>query len=184
MNSAKWLVVISTAFGLLVAILIVSDVPSQGKKSGVVDQGIEAFVDESAPDFELVTLTGASVSLRDLRGKIVFLNFWATWCIPCRAEMPAFEDYVQANGDEQVVILTVNVGESSGAAQGFLDEFGVNKLRVALDRKSQVKDLYGVQQLPTTFIIDQNGVVRSIRLGEMKPDDLISYVDFLQRNPT
>src|SRR5690606_35153974 len=104
-----------------------------------------------APDFVLVEPgTGDHVSLSDFRGQPVVLNFWATWCVPCRTEMPDLQD---AHNEEDVVVLGVNWQESESVVQGFLDEFELT-FPIALDREGGVREHYGVVGLPATFFID------------------------------
>jgi len=119
-----------------------------------------------APDFTLVGLDGETVSLRDFRGSPVFLNFWATWCGPCRFEMPFIQEVYedpdwQATG---LVILSVNIGESGSEVQEFLDNEGLG-FAVLLDSSSTVAQKYNIRYIPTTFSIDENGIIDHIDTG-------------------
>jgi thiol-disulfide isomerase/thioredoxin len=119
-----------------------------------------------APGFELETLDGRSVALESLQGKYVMLNFWATWCGPCRHEMPffqqIFEDEIWA--DRGLVIAAVNIGESAALAGSFMDYFELDFM-VLLDSRQQVARVYNVSAIPTTFFIDKDGIIRDIRIG-------------------
>lgn len=124
------------------------------------------YVGNLAPDFTLATLDGQDVTLSDFRagdGQPVVLNFWATWCPPCRVEMPYF-DRVSAKYDGRVGILGINQAES---AETILDYATNNGLTYPLlvDRDMKINNLYGVLNLPTTVFIDQNGVVREVLVG-------------------
>lgn len=135
--------------------------------------------DQPAPDFTLRTLDQTTVSLSDYRGRVVFLNFWATWCEPCERELPAFEAFMAQQGDDGAVVLAVNVGETYDQANAFLTERGVDGFPVLLDARLEVANLYGISPIPVTFVIDQEGVIRFTKYGEMKPEDLTEYLENL-----
>jgi peroxiredoxin len=109
-------------------------------------------VSEDTPiiDFTLTSLDGETVSLTDYSGRIVFLNFWATWCIPCRKELPAFMEFQAAQTADGPAILAVNVQDSAEAITQFLDEYGVSGLNILLDSDSAVSERYGIFNMPTT----------------------------------
>lgn len=110
-----------------------------------------------APDFTITTLDGQTLNLSDLRGRPVLLNFWATWCGPCRREMPTFQEYYGENSDD-VVILAVDYLESDRTVQGFVDEFGLT-FTIGMDYTGAIAALYNVQAFPTTIMIDKNGII-------------------------
>jgi thiol-disulfide isomerase/thioredoxin len=112
-----------------------------------------------APDFTVTSLDGESVSLSDFQGQAVLINFWATWCPPCRAEMPALDAYYQAHRDEGFVLLAVNAGESRVAAEDFTGSIGFNS-PVALDTTGEAGEAFGVIGLPTSILIDAEGRIR------------------------
>ncbi len=119
-----------------------------------------------APDFTLLTLAGESVHLADLRGKVVLLNFWATWCMPCRTEMPAIERLYQRYKDRGLEVLAVNLDKlSSAGVEAFVKEVAVT-FRVVLDPAWSTARLYGVVGLPTTYLIDRAGEVVVREVGE------------------
>lgn len=109
-----------------------------------------------APGFQLADVTGALHRLQDQRGKVVFLNFWATWCPPCREEMPLMEQLSQALRQQPFVMWAVNLQESREQVAGFMTE---NRLHfpALLDPNSTVTTLYKVRGLPTTYLIDCAG---------------------------
>jgi thiol-disulfide isomerase/thioredoxin len=123
----------------------------------------------TAPDFELQDLDGQLVSLRDFRGSPVLLNFWATWCGPCRFEMPfiqqVYEDSLGKVGG--LVILAVNLRESPAVAEGFLRENGFT-FPVLLDSTREAGTKYNIRSIPTTFFIDENGIIKYIDVGAFR----------------
>lgn len=134
---------------------------------------------EDAPiiDFTLTSLDGETVSLSDFAGRIVFLNFWATWCVPCREELPAFQEFQAVQPPDGAVILAVNVQETQEQVRAFLDQYGGDALTILLDTDGGTKDSYGIFNLPTTFVIDGNGIVNYVKFGEMTVKDLNAYVE-------
>ena len=139
-------------------------------------------VNFKAPDFELPLLDGTTlVSPADYAGRPLFLNFWATWCAPCVRELPALEEFVAEHRADPngPALLTINLGETAAEISGFLAEIGIDDLPVAMDINEVVKRDYGVQNLPTTFVIDGEGFVRHLKLGEMKYEDMDLYVKAL-----
>jgi cytochrome c-type biogenesis protein len=117
-------------------------------------------------DFTLPLLDGTQCRLSDLQGKVVFLNFWATWCPPCRAEMPSMEAVYQQLRDRGFEILAVNIQEGAASVSAFMKE---NKLSfpVALDESGKISGLYGVQAIPTSYIIDKRGLIVSRLTGSI-----------------
>ena len=112
----------------------------------------------SAPDFTLKNLHGNTVSLRDLRGKVVFLNFWATWCPPCRLEMPTMEELHKDFGNQGLVILAINFQEAPKEIKEFFKEHNLT-FTTLLDREEKVFDLYKAWSLPTTYLINKRGEI-------------------------
>ncbi|MCQ6276357.1 TlpA family protein disulfide reductase [Bacillus sp. V3B] len=128
----------------------------------------------NAPDFEVKTLTGESVKLSDYRGKKVMLNFWATWCPPCKEEMPDMEEfYQQAKGD--VVILAVNIDPQYNVNK-FVTEMGIT-FPILLDEKDTVNSMYQVLTIPTTYFIDEKGIIRHKYLTAMTEDIMKQYIE-------
>lgn len=161
--------VLVTAF--LLTLITVAIVQAMGNSNTNVEgkgkTGIT--IGAKAPDFELETLTGDTIRLSDFQGQKVILNFWATWCPPCREEMPAMQKYFEET-DENVVILAVNM-DSNNDVQSFIDN---NKLTftIPLDVKNSVSSTYQISSIPTTYFIDSSGVINHKLVGEMKIKDM------------
>lgn len=153
--------------GVTAAVVLSSGSDSGGGRGKV----LSAKVGEAAPDFELTTLDGRTVKLSDLKGKPVVLNFWASWCTPCRDEFPELRDaYAQADG--KWALVGVN-------SQDFIESDGRKFAKEqkatwpnGFDGDSIVSNDYGVKQLPQTFFIDEKGVIRAHLFGGLTADSL------------
>ncbi|MCB9458248.1 MAG: TlpA family protein disulfide reductase [Anaerolineaceae bacterium] len=133
------------------------------------------YLDKEAPYFELATLDGRVVTLDDYAGKTLFLNFWQTTCPPCVRELPALSEFAHAKSSQDVEVLAVNFDETSERITNFLAEIDVVGLPVALDPVSNVRRTYGVADIPVTFVIDGDGIVRYWKLGEMDYFEMEEY---------
>lgn len=129
-----------------------------------------------APDFTLDTLDGNKVTLSELRGKAVVVNFWATWCLPCRVETPALEKSYEQYRDSGVVILGVNLTNQDliSEVNSFVQEFKLT-YPILLDNDGRVSGtLYQVRGLPTTFFVNREGVIRTVLVGGPMSETFIS----------
>lgn len=134
---------------------------------------------EIAPDFELTTLDGEIVKLSDYKGQRVMLNFWATWCPPCRAEMPDMQKF-QDKKDVQVLAVNLFETESDPAIiQNFVDDLDLT-LTIPLDIESAVSNKYNVVAYPTTYMIDSNGRIQFIMMGAMNYDFMVQQLEMMQ----
>jgi peroxiredoxin len=137
----------------------------------------EPKVGQKAPDFRLQNLNGQTVSLEDLLGKAILLNFWATWCGPCRGEMPYLEEIYQDWSDDELILLTVNYGESASQAKNFLQSNNLT-LPVLLDSRKVVAEQYYITAIPTTFFIDKDGIIQDKVVGSFRDKASIeSYIN-------
>src|SRR5574341_665650 len=117
-----------------------------------------------APDFSLTLFDGRTVRLSDFRGKVVFLNFWASWCPPCRAEARMLEQAWQRYKDPGMVFLGVDIQDTEGAARGFIRDFGISYMN-GRAAKSRIAIDYGVYGIPETFFIDKEGRITYKHIG-------------------
>jgi thiol-disulfide isomerase/thioredoxin len=127
-----------------------------------------------APAFSLETLEGQPVSLADFAGRPVLINLWASWCPPCRAEMPAIERVYDEFKDQGLVILAINAThqDNQNAARAFVEDLEL-AFPVLLDRRGEVSAAYELRALPTSFFIDGQGIVRDVVVGEPMSDALL-----------
>jgi peroxiredoxin len=121
---------------------------------------------KEAPDFRLKTIEGREVSLSDYRGKVVLINFWATWCPPCREEMPLFQRVYEKYKDRGFEILAISTDDYVEPVKKFVKEYKLS-FPILYDDKNVV-GLYEVQGLPTSFLIDRDGKIVKVRLGKYK----------------
>jgi peroxiredoxin len=140
-----------------------SIMPPGSTTSGAIPAPQKGFL---APDFALSTLEGDDVTLSDLRGKAMLLNFWATWCPPCRAEMPAMQRVYSDYDPDEFVILAVNntQQDSMDAVDAFVLEQELS-FPVLLDITGDVSGLYQVTSMPTSFFVDAEGIIREVVIG-------------------
>lgn len=122
-----------------------------------------------APDFTLQTLDGEDVTLSSLKGKVVLINFWASWCTPCREEMPEMQSVYDKYKDKGFVVLAVNLSEPAVTVRSFAERVGVN-FPVLLDMQSTTERLYRILPLPSSFFVDKEGVIRHTFEGQMRTE--------------
>ncbi|MEA3494335.1 MAG: TlpA disulfide reductase family protein [Candidatus Margulisiibacteriota bacterium] len=117
-----------------------------------------------ADDFTLKDISGVSHTLSDCKGKMIFLNFWATWCPPCRAEMPSMQEVYEKMDKDKYVMLAVNIRERKGKVKSFAGENGYT-FPILLDTDGRVASKYAVRGIPTTYLIDKKGKVVDKTVG-------------------
>jgi cytochrome c biogenesis protein CcmG/thiol:disulfide interchange protein DsbE len=123
-----------------------------------------------APDFEWNAPDGSTRTLATLRGKVVVMNFWATWCKPCRTEMPMLNSVARGS---DAVFLAIDLQEDGAKARSFFDQLALDRLEPILDLDGQTTRRYGVVGLPVTFFIDGQGVIRYVERGELTDADAV-----------
>lgn len=132
-----------------------------------------------APDFEVMTLEGEQRKLSDYRGKRVMLNFWATWCPPCRAEMPDMQKLYE---NEEVTVLALNMTateQNEEVVADFVEEYGLT-FPILMDEESDVMNAYRIQAYPTSYMIDSNGRIQFIALGAMNYDQMLQHFNRME----
>ena len=138
------------------------------------------FVKTKAIDFKLKDLEGKELSLSDLKGKKVFLNFWATWCPPCKAEMPEIEKLYQETKNSDLVIVAVEIGEPLSTVKPFIDSNKYN-FKVLLDSDQSVAAKYNISSIPTSYFIDVDGNIVSKSVGGMNIDQMKASIKALDK---
>ena len=147
---------------MVLALMLVSGLIMAGCSTPNSAQGPQ--IGKLAPDFKLSNLEGQSVSLGDFRGKPVLLNFWASWCGPCRYEMPFIQEIYEEWSDKGLIILTVNLQENPSQVKEFVESFGFS-FPVLLATNRKVPLAYNIRGIPATFFIDKDGIIQDIKIG-------------------
>jgi len=179
--------VLSAIFALCAAFLIF--LPSQAEAQ-VSPEAARALrnaniqvLEQDTINFTLPLLAEGNATLSSYRGKVVILNFWATWCQPCRTEMPSMEILYQRFNAQGLEILAVDIGESASSVQQFIRRAGYT-FPVILDRANRVSTVYQVEAIPTTYIIDREGKIIGKVIGSIMWDNprVIAAIDALLRS--
>lgn len=140
-------------------------------------------VGQVAPNFSLMNTDDKKVTLTDLKGKVVLMNFWGTWCDPCREEMPRIQQIYENYKDKGFVVVGVNIGESKVTAKGFADRLGLT-FPIVLDHdRSVTLDQYKIGPIPTSFFIDKQGVIRYVYTGPMSSSYIEKNIQTLLSQP-
>jgi cytochrome c biogenesis protein CcmG, thiol:disulfide interchange protein DsbE len=130
-----------------------------------------AQIGKPMEDFKLTDIHGKTVHLSDFAGKAVLINAWATWCPPCKAEMPDLNAYYQTHQDEGFIILAVNAGDSASQAAAFANQKSL-AFPVLLDPNTTFLTSLGVRSFPTSILVGSDGVVKTIHVGMFTPQSL------------
>jgi peroxiredoxin len=163
-NQNKWNIMMAVVFIWGGVWTFLSRIPTAATTNGAPPPSPrEGF---SAPDFTLDLLGGSQVTLSDLRGQAVMVNVWASWCPPCREEMPAIQNVYETYQDQGLVVLAVNTTyqDRETDAATFVREFGLT-FPVPLDRNGSVSQRYQLRGLPSTYFVDRQGVIHSVVVG-------------------
>ncbi|WP_010529490.1 TlpA family protein disulfide reductase [Lentibacillus jeotgali] len=158
---------------------ITSPPPDNDEGGAEESNEVGLSVGQIAPDFELTTLEGETVRLSDYRGERVIVNFWATWCPPCRAEIP---DFQKLYNEKDVEILAVNLTATEEGEEGvrnFVNEFEMT-FPVPMDANSDVATTYQVQAYPTSYMIDSNGRIQFFAMGAMNYDLMVEELSKME----
>jgi len=160
-RARRGVVTLIAAFGLFFAVEATPAKVDYWKLAGI-ERPPEKIL---AADFTIPGLDGKMVSLKDLRGKVVFLNFWATWCVPCRKEMPSIERLHQEFKDQGLVVYGIDFMESPAAAKAFVRSLELT-FPILLDANGEVAKQYRVFGLPATFLIGPEGELKGKAIGD------------------
>jgi peroxiredoxin len=180
MKNGIFIVIVVAMLGWAVYDLVFSAADNGDVGGGIIESGdVGLGIGQIAPDFELTTLEGEIVKLSDFKGQRVMLNFWATWCPPCRAEMPDMQKFYE---NKDVEILAVNLLETESNpdnVQEFIGDFGLT-FTIPLDEGSAVANRYQVAAYPTSYMIDSNGRIQFKALGAMNYDFMVQEFEKMQ----
>ena len=151
----------------------------------VVSASLNTARVSTTPDFTANTLNGDVVRLSDYHGQVVMLNFWATWCPPCRAEMPAIERAYEHYRDQGLVVLAINNGERATEITPFTQAFAL-QFPVVLDTDRRLQDVFAITGYPTSLFIGRDGSTYATHVGGLSPVQLTGYIEtgLAQANPT
>ncbi|WP_066060854.1 thiol-disulfide oxidoreductase ResA [Neobacillus soli] len=140
------------------------------------DNKQKVAVGEAAPDFALVDMQGNKHRLSEYKGQGVFLNFWGTWCPPCKKEMPYINNQYHQFKDKGVQLMSVDIQESPLAVSQFADRLKLD-FPIMIDTDKEVMNTYGIDLLPATFLIDKNGKVLKYHTGELSEDKIREFME-------
>ena len=157
----------------MIAFIVLASSPGQNPAWSMGER--PPAVGPTATDFGLPDLDGRQIRLSDYRGKMVLLNFWATWCKPCTTEMPAMQAAYDKLRDHGLVVLAVNELEDTAKVRQHIETYG-HTFPVLMDRSNKVANMFGVFGLPVTVFIDQNGVVQEYIKGGLLTEEKIHAV--------
>jgi thiol-disulfide isomerase/thioredoxin len=138
----------------------------------------EARLGAAAPDFTLQAPDGASVQLAQLKGKPVWINFWATWCVPCREEMPAMQELYDQYREQGLEIVAVNMEEDAATVRRWIDSGGYT-FTFVLDSEGRQLKRYNVKAAPTSYFVGRDGVIRDLKLGQISRAEMVAKLDKL-----
>lgn len=146
-------------------------------------ESLAVQLNNKAPEFTLKDISGRPVSLNNYRGKIVYVNFWASWCGPCKMEFPQLQSLARKYNDSGLVILAINQDKKRSGMDEFLGKYPVStsNMTILTDPDSSVITSYGPRAMPTSFILDKDGIVRYIHFGfgEADPPNWKKEIDTL-----
>lgn len=162
---------------VLLGIALWLTLPQKEKSENAPSLGVvPARVNTPAPDLQLMDLQGQPVALEDFRGKVVLVNNWATWCPPCKAEMPTLEKYYQDYKEKGFVIVAIEAGEPVSEVADFAQQFGLSFV-VLPDPEMKALRAFGNLTLPNSYVIDRQGVIRLTWNGPIEREALEKFVN-------
>ena len=143
--------------------------------SGQVDSGM-------APDFTITSFEGETITLSELRGQVVIINFWASWCPPCREEAPYLEATWRKYKDQGVVFIGVDYADAISKALAYIDEFDITYFN-GPDVGTRISQMYNMDGVPETYYVAKNGELRGVKIGPLFPPELDQKIDELLAEP-
>ncbi|UOF92048.1 redoxin domain-containing protein [Fodinisporobacter ferrooxydans] len=159
-HRTRWTVILLI---FVLAVAIMASIYKQFKQTTPLD-GLNPG--QAAPNFVLQNLQGNDVSLQEFKGKVVLINIWASWCKPCRDEIPGIVQTYQAYKNQGFVVLGVNYKENPVTVKGFMEQFHMN-YPVVFDTDGKMSEMYKVGPLPTSFLVNRKGIIEKVIVGQM-----------------
>lgn len=173
----KLLIILGIA-GLVLALVVAGLLLTQGDAQNGFSSKSAAEKKELAPDFTLLTIDGKDFHLSDYKGRPVLINFFASWCLPCREEMPILEKIVHEYSPKGVVFLGVAVDDTEAKMKDFIARYSVT-FPVGLDKTAAIQKSFGIYGIPTTYFIDKQGVINYSHSGSVTEELLQHELDKL-----
>ncbi len=164
-----------TAFGLVIALLALLAWRLTKVQNGPLSEG-------KAPDFTLTTFQGETITLSELRGRVVVINFWASWCPPCRQEAPYLEATWRKYKEQGVVFIGVDYVDTEPEALAYIEEFDITYPN-GPDLQTRISQAYNIQGVPETFFIAKDGTLRGVHIGPLVPPQLDQKIEELLAEP-
>jgi peroxiredoxin len=162
--------------GLTALMLLPRKYSAAASPSPSTPRTIPVAVNYEAPSLTLSSLDGNEYSLEDYRGQVVLVNLWATWCPPCKAEMPTLDAFYQEHSDEGFMLIAINDGDKEEDINTFVENYGLSfQVWVDTEHKASIH-AFKTQSLPSSFVIDREGVIRLRWVGEIEKDTMEEYV--------
>lgn len=171
---SMWMIFLGAALILIgVVAMVFLNRPSEAQEKEI--SAVPAQVEFSAPSLTLNDLTGQPHSLSEYQGQVVLVNLWATWCPPCKAEMPTLNAYYQAHREKGFTLIAINAGDPAELVQDFVKTYNLS-LIIWLDPQNQASRAFQVMSYPSSFVIDRKGTVRLAWVGAITRNMLEKYV--------
>ncbi len=164
------------AYGLILGLLAVLAWGLIKVRAGVVSSGV-------APDFSLASFNGEEITLSDLKGQVVIINFWASWCPPCREEAAYLEQTWRKYKDQGVVFIGIDYADTEAEALAYIDEFDITYFN-GPDLGTRISQAYNIQGVPETFYVDRNGNLQGVHIGPLFPPTLDEKIEELLNQPS
>lgn len=178
-DSKRFIAVMMIGVGLIaigiVFMLVLRNTDSPVSASSTDLSAVPVEMDFPAPELDLFTLEGSPVSLSDYRGNVVLVNLWATWCPPCRQEMPTLQSFYEKYKADGFVLIAIDQEETKEVVKPFVDEFKLT-FPVWLDEDYLAQKEFKTMSLPSSYVVDRNGQVRLMWIGSISMNNLEKYV--------
>ncbi|OGT29543.1 MAG: hypothetical protein A2W28_07205 [Gammaproteobacteria bacterium RBG_16_51_14] len=176
-KSYKLLIILASA-GLVLALVVTGLLLTQGDAKNEFSSKSSAETKEPVPNFTLLLIDGKNFNLSDYKGKPILINFFASWCLPCREEMPALEKIAHEYKPKGVVFLGIAIDDTEEKMKNFIAKYGVT-FPVGLDKTAAIQKSFGLYGIPTTYFIDKRGIINYFHSGSVTEELLQHELDKL-----